>query len=437
MSRLPDKAKNFISSPIIRGSAVLWVGTMAANVSNYLFHLLMGRFLGPVNYGVLASVISLLYILMVPTTTVMTTVVKFTAEYDVEGAADKIHGMFKRLTKQLFYVGAALFLALVVLSPWISGFLNIPSLTPMLILSTMVLIGYLIPVNRGILQGQQRFGALSLNLLLETVLKLVIGITLVILGFAVNGAVFGIVAGVAVAYGLSFVPLRKVLKAGETATVSVRDMLKYSVPVFIVLLCLNAYYSIDILLVKHFLSPLNAGYYSGLSILGKIVFFASLSIVAVMFPLAAGQHKAGGKHSHYLGYTLGLITLVSGAIVAVYSIAPRFIIDLLFGTKYLAVAPYLGLFGLAMLLLALSYALANYFLAIHQTRCIPILIGVVVIQAGLLWFIHGSLTQIVAVMVGTMSLLFVSLVVYYLLAIGLKEGPEPKEPAAVPVVTEF
>ncbi len=432
---MKDRISKLASSQMIRGSAVLWVGMMAANVSNYLFHLLMGRFLGPVNYGILASIFSVFYYLMVPTTTILTTVMKYTAEYDVAGEPAKIHGLFTRLTKQLMLISLLLFVLLAAASPLISRFLNIDSFWPMLVLSTMMLVTYLIPINRGIIQGVRKFGTLSLNLVLETALKLVVGIALVLWGYSVNGAVFGVVFAMFVAYAFSFLPLRKILRVKMPETFAVGNIWKYSVPVFITLFCLNSYYSIDIILVKHFLDPVEAGHYSSLSILGKIVVFACLAIVGVMFPLVAGRHKTDKKHSHLLGYTLGLITLVSGAIVIAYAAAPDLIIRLLFGAKYLAVAPYLGVFGAAMLLLALSSALSNYYLAIERTGFIVILIVIAILQAVLIWFFHGSLSQIVNIMVAIMTLLFGSLGIYYLFAVrGLSAG-EPEEPPALTLPT--
>ncbi len=422
---------------MLRGSAILWVGTMAANLSNYLFHLLMGRFLGPVNYGVLASVVSILYYLMVPTTTITTIVMKFAAEYEVEGAPGKIHSLFKRLTKQLLVVSLILFGLMVALSPLISRFLKIDSAWPMLILSGMVLVAYLLPINRGVLQGLQKFGTLSTNLVLETVLKLAVGIGLVLAGYLVNGAVLGIVLAVFVAYAFSFIPMRKILAARESEAVALGSVWSYSIPVFITLFCLNSYYSIDIILVKHFLSPVDAGHYSGLSILGKIVVFASMAIVGVMFPIVTGRHKAKQPHGGILLTTLSLITLVSGLIVAGYAVAPRLVINILFGAKYLPVAPYLAVFGLAMLLLALSMALANYFLAINRTGSVPILVVVAVAQIVLLLLFHDSLTHIVAVMFATMAVLFAALSVFYFVFVRNTGEAEPDEPAVVSLPPEF
>jgi len=426
-----------LNSRLFRASAVLWIGMMAANVSNYVFHLLMGRFLGPINYGVLASLFSVLYYLLVPLATITTIVMKYTAEYDAESMPGKIYSLFIRLTKILLPVGIILFVLLAAASPLISRFLKIDSAWPMLILSTTMLVGYVVPINRGILQGLQKFGALSINLVVETVAKLSIGIGLVLTGYAVNGAVLGIVSAGFIAYAISFIPLQGILRNQKPISISVRAMWKYSVPVFIALLCLNSYYSSDIILVKHFLSPVEAGYYSGLSILGKIVVFACLAIVGVMFPMVAGRHKADQKHSHLLGYTLGLIILISGSIVLAYSVAPKFIISLLFGTKYLAVSSYLGWFGLAMLLLALSSALSNYYLAIDKTKFVAILVGAAILQIALLWVFHSSLAQIVNVMVGTMALLFVSLCAFYFVAVRGLARREPEESPLVTLPTEF
>jgi O-antigen/teichoic acid export membrane protein len=69
--------KRFFSSQLISGSLVMTLGTAVAGVFNYLYHLFMGRMLGPVDYGILASLISLAYLLSVPTATLNLVIVKF------------------------------------------------------------------------------------------------------------------------------------------------------------------------------------------------------------------------------------------------------------------------------------------------------------------------------------------------------------------------
>lgn len=418
-------------SPLVRSSVVLSFGMMAANVSNYLFHLLMGRFLGPVDYGILASLISLLYILMVPMLTIQTAVGKFSAEHRAGGELGKTRSLWSQLTKRLAAAGAILFVAMVSASGLVSRFLNIESVAPVVIVSAVLLVVYVLPVNRGVMLGFQEFGQLSFSLSLETVLKLLIGLTLVAAGFSVAGAVAGIVISMMGAYALSFWPLTRLLREPGVPGVNAGDVLKYSIPVFVALFCMNAYYSIDVILARHFLSGVDAGHYSGLSILGKIVVFASLAMVNVMFPAVAGLHKRDEKHSHYLAITLAMVGTVSGGIVVAYFIAPVFLTRLLFGTKYLAVAPFMGMFGVAMLLLALASVFVFYYLAIRRTGFIAFLVAVAAGQAAALWLWHGSIGRITLVMLTTMAVLLAGLVVYYVAAV--RVAAEPAEPPPLPL----
>lgn len=404
--------KEFIKSRMIKDSAVLWTGMMAANVSNYLFHLLMGRFLGPTDYGILASLIALYYIIMVPTGTIQIVAAKFAADFKAESSYYKVFSLLKYLSKRLFLIGAGLFIIFILASKPISNFLNIDSVFPVILLGSLFLISYIVPVNRGVLQGLQDFFQLSLNFSIETVFKLVVGIGLVYAGFKVNGAIFGIAVGVLVAYGISFFPL-KFLFQRQYSKVQIGHVLRYSVPVFISYMCLTAFYSVDIILAKHFFGSVQAGLYSGLAILGKIVVFASLAIDGVMFPVVAELHKQEKNHAHYLRYSLILVSAISGLIVLAYYIFPNFIIRVLF-PQYLPVAPYLGIFGFAMFLLALSSVFVYYFLAIQKTGFVYFLGVIALLQAVLIWFFHSSIGQVAWIMAFIMAVLTLGVFFYYL-----------------------
>ena len=59
-------------------------GSMFVNATNYVYHVLMGRILGPVDYGVLASVFALLYIVSIVPMSTSVAIAKF-----VSSAKDK------------------------------------------------------------------------------------------------------------------------------------------------------------------------------------------------------------------------------------------------------------------------------------------------------------------------------------------------------------
>ena len=404
-----ELVKKITKSQMVKSSIILSIGMMAANVSNYVFHLLMGRFLGPVDYGNLAVLIALLYLIMVPTLTIQTALAKYSADFYAQESYSKIHFLLRYVNQRLFVAGVIIFFIFVLVSRWISGFLNIPSVLPVIFLSFSFLTIYTISVNRGVLQGIQDFSQLSANLLLEAIVKLAAGVLLVYLGFSVNGAIIGIVLGVSLAYGASFIPLRSFIIQHDKEAVQLGKIARYSLPVFISLLCLTAYYNVDIIIVKHFFHEYQAGIYAGLAILGKVVLFASLAISQVMFPIVASLHTRDQEHKQYLYYTFALVSVVSGAFVGLYFVAPRFTIKTLFGAKYLLVAPYLGVFGIAMLLLSLSYVLINYYLACRKTTFVYFLAFMVPVQAIALWFFHNSIAQVVTIMTVFMSVLFLGL----------------------------
>src|ERR1039458_7827861 len=62
-------------------TSVLFVGSSAAAVLFFLFHVLMGRLMGPVDYAELVALIGLLNVLNVPAGVMQLTMARYVAEY--------------------------------------------------------------------------------------------------------------------------------------------------------------------------------------------------------------------------------------------------------------------------------------------------------------------------------------------------------------------
>ena len=60
-----DRLKNYLVNPLLLGSTLMIGGSMGVNVINYVYHLVMGRLLGTADYGVVASIFSLLYVVSI------------------------------------------------------------------------------------------------------------------------------------------------------------------------------------------------------------------------------------------------------------------------------------------------------------------------------------------------------------------------------------
>src|SRR5258708_33458735 len=96
-----NKIKLFLSHPIISGSMVLVIGSMAANIVNLIYQVGMGKILEPSDYGVLLSLYSILYILSIVPSSSSVSIVKFIASAKDEKERS---GVYHSVKKLVFYV---------------------------------------------------------------------------------------------------------------------------------------------------------------------------------------------------------------------------------------------------------------------------------------------------------------------------------------------
>jgi len=76
-----DKALSILKNPLVGGSSVVFLGTFAANIINYIFNLLMGRLLSISDYGLLVSLNSLFVLISIFSVSFVNLFTKFSAKY--------------------------------------------------------------------------------------------------------------------------------------------------------------------------------------------------------------------------------------------------------------------------------------------------------------------------------------------------------------------
>lgn len=409
------KINDISSSPLARGSFIIFTGSMLTNFLNYVYNVIMGRLLGPVDYGILISLISLLYILSVPATTLNTVCVKFSSQFIAKGEYHKIWLLLEDFTKKILIFGTTLFFLFFIFSSPLASFLNIPSNKPVIILALLLPVTFLWTVNSSTLQGLKNFSFVAFSNILSALGKLGLGVLFVILGLAVNGALLAIILGVLISYLVSFFPLFSLRKNRDTdVKLEYAEILKYAFPTLLVAFGFTLINNFDIVLVKRYFTESDAGLYAALSLIGKIIFFASSSVAAVMFPLVSERHAVDLKYSHIFKKALLLVSLVCLGLNILYFLFPSLVIQLVFGAKYLSIAPFVGPFGVFLSLYSLGFVFVNFFLAIYKTSVAILPLIFAFLQAILIIFYHDSFWQVISVSLFSMSFLLASLVVYYL-----------------------
>lgn len=403
----------FKQNKLIKNSFILFCGSMIINGGNYIFHLMMSRMLDVKTFGEFEALISLLYIISVPSATIMTMVIKYTSEFKSTDNEEKIKELFAVFVKVLLFWGIILLVLFSLLSPFIVRLLKLDSFWPVIILSVVLLTSFLSAVSNGIIGGLQKFFTASWLGVVSVVIKIILAFIFIKLAFGLNGVVGAVSLASFIVYFISLIPIRKYLSLRNGEMKEMKEMFLYLLPTFVILLSINFYYSIDVILVKYFFSPELAGQYGAISIIGRIIFFATGAIAGVMFPMITEARKKGKNYHHFFRNSILLVFSICVLSVLFYFIFPSFVVKILVGSKYLVIAPYIGSFGLAMLSFSLINMFSRYFLSVNSFKSLYIFVSGVVLQICLISLFHKSLSQIIWVMNITMFLILCSLIIYY------------------------
>ncbi|MCX6781641.1 MAG: oligosaccharide flippase family protein [Candidatus Magasanikbacteria bacterium] len=392
---------------------ILLCGSLAVGAVNYLYQFLMARMLTVAVYGELQTLLAIFTVTAIPTATLATVLVKYTADFKAKNQPNKIYSLFLILTKKTSVAAVAFFALFAIFSGQIARFINLDSVWPLLILGIVFLFSFPSSINLGIIRGLQKFKELSVISLISALLKVAFSVLLVKLGFAINGAVGAITLAALVSYLLYFYPLKFLFKR-QKEEVQVKEIGRYSFPVFFSLLFIALLCNVDIILVKHFFSAQTAGEFGALAMLGNVIYFMAGPVAGVMFPMAADAHSSLKHPAKILKKAICLTALIGLGIVIFYFIIPDLIINILIGGKFLAISKYLGWFGLSMFLYSLVALLANYFLSVGKAMG-AYLVGIgSLLQIVFIYIFHTSLWQIIWIMNGSMLLALFLLIFYFI-----------------------
>jgi len=396
----------------IKYNVTYFAANIIVGVLNYLYHFTVGRILGPSEYSIVAALISLQYILQIPTVAITTISMKFSSTLKAQDRLDQISALLDRLSVYFFFCSLFVFLVFAAMSNQIAKFLNVSSPSAVVILGATFLVAFLIPLNRGIMQGLQNFWSLSINLIVEAFLKLVFACLFVVLGFKALGAIAALPIALLIAYGQSFLPLKKYIKR-VVLEIPLRSLMHYSSAIFLAILGITFLQHTDVILVKHFFTSKQAGIYSAAAVMGRTIYLITLPIAGVMFPMVSERHEKNEKHHHLLTFSLILGMGIAGLILLVYTFLPKLAISIMYGQKYISASPYLVWFGVAGTLLSLSSILINYFLAIGNKSFLLFLLTLTMLEAILIFFLHTTLLQVVKIVVCSLAVLLLSLICIY------------------------
>jgi O-antigen/teichoic acid export membrane protein len=407
-----QKVKGLLSSKIASASALLMLSMTVVNAGNYVYNLIMGRWLGPSLFADLSLIVTMLLIVTFITAPIQMTTARYSAIYSAEGDLDTLASIRRFIWSIAAGFGLLLTVLFVAFAPLLQKFFHTQSAIPFIIFGTALPFSLMQGVERGVLQGQTRFKILAVSYQLEMWTRLLVSIGLVALGLSVRGAVIGISLSFFFTWLMARLAVRGLFTKNTISKEVRAEIIVFAIPVLVSQAGQILINNSDVILVKRFYEAGQAGQYAALALIGRIVFFATWSVVTTMFPIVAQKQKMGEPHAHLLWLSLGIVMAVSAPIVLLTLFIPEGIVRILFGSQYLGIAPLLWLYALATSLYALANVIINYRLSLGKGRETRFAIAAGLAQViGIILF-HETLAQVVYVQVVVMASLFISLLLW-------------------------
>jgi len=411
----------FLKHELVSGSIYIFIGSIIANIFNLFFNLFMSRNLTVEGFGILTSTFSLIGLIAIPAGSIIPTIISFAGSHFAKEEYGSVKALFLKIIKPLLVISLTVLFCFIFFVNHIGNFFKITDRSIIVIAGISAAFAYIGILSNGLLQAKLAFKYISFTNLIGSMLRFMVGVGLVFLGFGVGGAVWAAFITGFIPSILGFVYLRSVFmsRINKASKINFKSILSYGIPSSFAVLGMTSLISVDILLVKHFFDPLQAGVYAGLSLIGKIIFFFTAPIGSVMFPLIVKKHAKSESYNNIFKMAIAMVFIPSVFISIFYFLYPDLIIGLIVKNEaYKSASGLLGLFGVFITIYSLITLFIYYFLSIRKTSIyIPVLFAAMS-QLLLITFYHSSLLTVVAISLLVALILLVALVIYYIKVYG-------------------
>lgn len=371
------------------------MGIMGINVLNFIFNIFLGRELSFENLALVTLISSFWYIFSIFATALSSTVNFQTAYLSASGRK----GLSVLFLKYMRSRGTmfSLFVTVVWLSftPFLSTFFKMSDETAFILFAPAFVFGIIASVNNGYLLGNLHFSSVAAVLISEAVSKLIFALLFV--SYGIQNLVFiSIPFSIVVSALVSLYIVR-------SKSAPVYEKKKFSFPKgfffssLATSISMMLFFSLDVILVKHYFLERAAGEYVMLSFVGKMIYFFGTLPSVFLIPLVSrniGQ-KRGTKNIFSLVYIASFLLAAIG--VLGLGIMGAYTVPLIFGPKVMTILPYLKVYSVSVLLLVISNVIVVYNLARKKYIYSLFSMMIPLMMAAGIYLYHNSIQSVVLV----------------------------------------
>lgn len=414
--------KKFLQHELITGSLFIFIGSLISNFFSFLYNLFIARNLTLSDYAIVASLMSIIALATLPSQSISTIIIQFATNFFTSKQEKKAAAFYIKTTKVIVYISIAILVISLLFSSFIASFLKIDNRWYPFLAGLIVSLGYLNVVNGSFLQSLLKFKLIAFLGALGSFLRLLFGLIFIFIGWRVYGALGALIVSYIVAFILYLMPLKFIFSiAQKEVHIQLKELILYAIPTSLAVIALSSFISTDIILVKHFFSPQQAGIYAGVSLVGRVIFYFTSPIPSVMFPLIIKKYN-NNESTHGVFYlSLGLVALASIGLSLFYFLFPQLTLSIFFGgKKYLQASSLLGIFGLYISIFSLVNVCTTFFLSLKRTNIAYIIGAGALLQILLISLYHKNFFEIIYISIFISLVLLILLLLYYLKEYGKK-----------------
>ena len=376
-----------------RGAVSFLVATAGVNVSNFFFHIVISRLLGPAHYGAVGSILSILSLMSVPVGAAQLAVTQAVIGHINNGQSFSL----SRLMWRAFLVGLFAMLAFAALTPTIDGFLHLSSPLPLYLVGAWIPLATVGAVLQGALIGEYRFRAVAFATFVGGgPIRLLFGAGMVLAGFGVTGAIVATIFSQAFSTGSLLFSARQKMRSQPQASV-VRTTRRDMTLSIAAIGSFTALIGVDTFLARHFFSATIAGQYAAGAIAAHIALFVPGAIVAVAFPhWVSGEGTSVSSRKAFtqaLKFTALLDILAAGALTVLSSL----VVHVLFGSSYTGAIAIVGLLAFASAVIGILSLFIYFHLARRSLVALTPWLGVA-LAIVLISLRHQTMTSVATIM---------------------------------------
>lgn len=395
---------------LAKGSLYLTLASGLFIVVGYVTNIVLGRLLGPVNYGNYGVIVSLISLVNIIQTTGLTqSVAKYLAEN--EDLTDAIMNSALRL--QLILTGSMSILFFLA-APLIAFLLNDETLTPYLKLAafSFPLYGvYALTIDYN--NGRHFF---KKQALLNSIYSLTKALCVVGLGllFHLKGVLWGFILAPLFSLFFGFYYPKSVKKQFPY-----KKLLLFSLPLIGYILFSTLLQSIDLYFVKALLVPESAGYYTASQNISRVLYFGTIAFSSVLLPSVSRSIKEGRTTDTTQTITriLRVVLIIITPLVALIAATSTQLLAFLYSDTYKPASDSLAILGISFGLFTLFTVICTILIAAGKPTkaCLLAIVGLI-LNAIFCFLLIPHLLLTGAAMAGVFSngiILFLAIVFVY------------------------